>query len=312
MLGGRTKALFLIALAASSFLLTCSEADDPRSGRLVVIGSESVGRAMDDEAREFMAMYDKAEVRTVPIGSVAGLKAMFEAPPNQKGKDTLLAVSARPLTETERKTAAKLGFAPREYRIAMDGVAIIVNITNPVESLSLAQVRDLFAGRIRNWKEVGGADRAVRVVFGNPNSATYELMRDSVVQNAGLSPGTLHHDSMLAIIRTVREDPGAIGYCGSSYLYQNWLSQPPYPEPGIKGLALARTAAGPYVTPDPGTIYDKSYPLWRYIYLVSRREPKGVAAGFVTFAMSSQGQQALVRDGFAPATVKFIVNREEE
>ena len=77
-------------------------------------------------------------------------------------------------------------------------------------------------------------------------------------------------------------------------------------------MGLARTPAGPFVTPDPGTVYDKSYPLWRYIYLYARHEPKGIMSGFVTFVMSSKGQQVLVQQGLAPTTVKFIVNREAE
>ena len=137
-------------------------------------------------------------------------------------------------------------------------------------------------------------------------------MIERLVLPEWLAGSTQHFDSMVEIIRAVAQDKAAVGYCGSSYLYRDWLAQPPNPEPGIKALSLARTSAGPFVTPDPGTVYDKSYPLWRYIYLCARREPRGVMSGFVTFVMSSKGQQVLVRDGFAPATVKFIVNRESE
>jgi phosphate transport system substrate-binding protein len=315
MRNGRMLAMLLCALAALSTIISCTEEEDPTSGRITVVGSESVWRAMDDEAREFMTMYGKATVRAVGIGSVAGLKEMFEAP---RPKDTVLAVSTRPLFEAERAAAIKNGFEPKEFKVALDGIAIIVNAANPVESLTVDQVRDVFSGRIRNWCELGGPDLAIKVMFGQPNSATYQQLRDSVLHDAGLAASTRHFDSMYAIIRAVQNDKAAIGYCGSSYLYRDWLAKPPYPEPNIRALALARTAAGPvgagslFVPPDPGTIYDKSYPLWRYIYLIARREPKGAVGGFITFVMSSKGQQVLVRDGLAPATVKFIVNREGE
>jgi phosphate transport system substrate-binding protein len=306
---GRVIAVLLCALAASSFMLTCSDTEDPTSGRITVVGSESVRRAMENEAREFMAMYGKTTVRVLCTGSVTGLQTMFEAPGT---KDSIVAVSARPLSAPEREAALQRGFDPKEYRVAIDGIAIIVNAANPVESLSLEQVRDIFSGRIRNWQAVGGGRRPIRVFFGQPNSATYQQMRDSVLHDAGLTADAQHRDSMVAIIQAVQSDSTAIGYCGSSLLYRDWFVKPPYAEPGIKALALARTAAGPFVAPDPGTIYDKTYPLWRYVYLYTRREPKGPASGFVTFAMSAKGQRILVQDGLVPVTVKFIVNREGE
>ncbi|MEO0108470.1 MAG: PstS family phosphate ABC transporter substrate-binding protein [candidate division WOR-3 bacterium] len=305
---GRTQAL-ASASAALLIFLACSQATDPTSGRLVVIGSESVWRAMDSEAREFMAMYGKAVVRAVGVGSEAGLKALFEAP---VGKETLLAVSTRALTESEMAAATKQGWEPRQYRIALDGIAIIVNAANPVDELTLGQVRRLFSGQVRNWRELGGPDLPVRVIFGKPNSATYGYLRDSLLGETGLAPETQHFDSMYRIIEEVARDKGAIGYCSSSLLYRDWLAKPPNPEPGIRALSLGRDSTGPFVAPDPGTVYDKSYPLVRYVYVCSRHQPKGITSGFVTFLMSSKGQQVLARDGLAPATVKFIVKRDSE
>jgi phosphate transport system substrate-binding protein len=258
-----------------------------------------------------MAMYGRATARAIAVGSNDGLRQVFAAPLARH--DSLIAVSVRPLSETERQAATRQGYDPREYRIAMDGIAIIVNERNPVESLdfTLEQVRDVFSGRIRNWRELGGRNQPIRVCFGTPGSGTYTQLRDSVLGSAGLVPTVQSYDSMIQIIRAVQQDEAAIGYCGSAYLYRDLLAKPPIREPGIRALALARTRDGPFVTPDPGTVYDRSYPLWRYIYLITRREPKAAAGGFVTFAMSSRGQQVLVREGLAPVTVKFTVNRTE-
>src|SRR5512136_1021545 len=74
---GRLTMALMPVLAASALMLSCSEADDPTSGHVVVAGSESVWRAMDTEAREFMAMYGKATARAVGVGSNVGLKLMF-------------------------------------------------------------------------------------------------------------------------------------------------------------------------------------------------------------------------------------------
>jgi phosphate transport system substrate-binding protein len=315
--------LGLVPLLATLPFVSCTETDDLTSGRIVVVGSESVWRVMDDEAREFMAMYGKATVRAVGVGSVDGLKTLFETP---IAKETLLAVSARPLTEVELAAAKKQGFAPKEYKIARDGIAIIVNSANPVSELTLDQVRDIFSGRIRNWGELKSGDTIpnrggsghvpinlpIKVVFGQPNSATYQQMSDSVLKGAGLAPGTQNCQSMFDIIKAVASDKAAIGYCGSTYLYRDWLVKPPNPEPGIKALALARSADRDALPPDQGTIYDGSYVLGRDIYLIARREPKGIVSGFITFVMSAKGQQIAVADGLAPATVKLNVKREAE
>ena len=299
----------LLPLLATLLFISCTETDDLTSGRIVVVGSESVWRVMDDEAREFMAMYGKATVRAVKAGSVDGLKTLFETP---IARETLLAVSARPLTDVEKAAAKKQGFEPKEYKIARDGIAIIVNQANPVERLSLEQVRDVFAGRIRNWRELKGKDLPIRVVFGQPNSASYQQMNDLVLKGAGLAPETRSFPSMFDILKAVAEDKAAIGYCGSTYLYRDWLVKPPDPEPGIRAVALSRTAEDDALPPDQGTIYDGSYPLGRDIYLIARREPKGIVSGFITFVMSAKGQQIAVADGLAPATVKLNVNREAD
>jgi phosphate transport system substrate-binding protein len=318
-------------LLATLPFVSCTETDDLTSGRIAVVGSESVWRVMDDEAREFMAMYGKATVRAVGVGSVDGLKMLFETP---IAKETLLAVSARPLTDAELAAAKKQHFDPKEYKIARDGIAIIVNSANPVSELTLDQVRDIFSGRIRSWggvpqgegksgdspkRSVSGHvpshdkfDLPIKVIFGQPNSATYQQMSDSVLKGAGLAPETQNYQSMFDIIKAVASDKAAIGYCGSTYLYRDWLVKPPDAEPGIKALALARNADSDALPPDQGTIYDGSYVLGRDIYLIARREPKGIVSGFITFVMSAKGQQIAVADGLAPATVKLDVKREVE
>lgn len=301
--------LGLLPLLATLLFVSCTETDDLTSGRIAVVGSESVWRVMDDEAREFMAMYGKATVRAVGVGSVDGLRTLFETP---IARETLLAVSARPLTDVELAAAKKQGFDPKEYKIARDGIAIIVNSANPVSGLTLDQVRDIFSGRTRNWHELKGQDLPIKVIFGQPNSATYQQMSDSVLKGDGLAPGTQNYQSMFDIIKAVAADKAAIGYCGSTYLYRDWLAKPPDPEPGIKALELARSADSDSLPPDQGTIYDGSYVLGRDIYLIARREPKGIVSGFITFVMSAKGQQIAVADGLAPATVKLNVTREAE
>ena len=299
----------LLPLLATLLFISCTETDDLTSGRIVVIGSQSVWRVMDDEAREFMAMYGKATVRAVGVGSVDGLKTLFETP---IAKETLLAVSARPLSDGELAAAKKQGFDPQEYKIARDGIAIIVNSANPVSGLTLDQVRDIFSGRTRNWSELKGPNLPIKVIFGQPNSATYQQMSDSVLKGDGLAPGTQNYQSMFDIIKAVASDKAAIGYCGSTYLYRDWMAKPPDPEPGIKALALARSGDSDTLPPDQGTIYDGSYVLGRDIYLIARREPKGIVSGFITFVMSAKGQQIAVTDGLAPATVRLDVKREAE
>lgn len=299
----------LLPLLATLLFVSCTETDDLTSGRIAVVGSESVWRVMDDEAREFMAMYGKATVRAVGVGSVDGLRTLFETP---IAKETLLAVSARPLTDVELAAAKKQGFDPKEYKIARDGIAIIVNSANPVSGLTLDQVRDIFSGRTRNWHELKGQDLPIKVIFGQPSSATYQQMSDSVLKGDGLAPGTQNCQSMFDIIKAVAADKAAIGYCGSTYLYRDWLAKPPDPEPNIKALELARSADSDTLPPDQGTIYDGSYVLGRDIYLIARREPKGIVSGFITFVMSAKGQQIAVADGLAPATVKLNVTREAE
>lgn len=311
---GRMTAFLVCLVAASCFIMSCPGSEDLTSGRITVIGSESAWRVMYDEAREFMAMYGNASVKVLSGGSLAALNALFDM---KLARESVLCVSTRPLTPAESASAVKRGFNPKQYRVALDGIAIIVNEKNPVESLTVDQLRDIFTGKIRDWNEILYGPKAgmkksypIHVKFGKANSASYERLQDSVLGGAPLAAGTVQFDSMFGIIQAVAGDPDAIGYCGSTYINREWVPLPVKSEPGIKPLALARTGDGPFVPPDQGTLYDRSYPLSRYVYLITRQEPKGPVSGFITFVMSAKGQRIAVEDGWAPATVELKADRE--
>lgn len=291
------KKLWLILVAV---VLGCKPYDVMISGSLTIQGSDSALPLMLDEAAFFMDLYPKATIKVLGGGSAAGLNALFN-------RQAQIAVTSYPIDEKTLELAKTAGVNPKEYKIALDGISIIVNLRNPVTKLTLPQLAGIFSGRIKNWQEVGGPDLPMRVFIRTGTSGTYEYFRVTVLETTGYSVQAIPVETNKAIVDSVMANPAAIGYVGMAYTYRAY--EPLTPEDRLRVIALAKDKDSSYVQPNQETVFNKTYPLGRNLYFYTNGEPKTLDAGFITFVTSTKGQKIVAADGLVPATVPIKIQK---
>ena len=175
-----------------------------------------------------------------------------------------------------------------EIPVARDGVTIDVHGTNSVPTLTIAQVRDIYMGRITNWKQVGGKDATI-LLYGRENSSgTYGFFKELVLGNRDFSDRLQALPGTSAVVNAVSKDPNGIGYGGAAYAK------------GVREVPLKKDDGSPAVEPSLATVADGSYPLSRYLFFYTRQKPAGDAKKFVDWVLSPEGQKIAGAVGYFP------------
>jgi phosphate transport system substrate-binding protein len=167
--------------------------------------------------------------------------------------------------------------------IAKDAIVVIVHPTNRVSNLSLDHVSQIFSGKIKNWKEVGGYSHPIVLVTREEGSGTREAFQKFVMKREEISLGSLVQDSNGAIRQVVSGDPNAIGYISLGLVNNK-----------VKALKIAG------VEPDPATIENGTYTLVRPFLFVFNGKPEGKAKAFLEFVLSPEAQNLLQKEGLVP------------
>jgi phosphate transport system substrate-binding protein len=175
-----------------------------------------------------------------------------------------------------------------ETAVARDGVTIYVHESNAVPALSLAQVRDIYMGRITNWKQVGGRDATI-LLYGRENSSgTYGFFKEMVLGNRDFADRLQALPGTSAVVNAVSKDPNGIGYGGAAYAK------------GVREVPLRKDDKAPPVLPSLASVSDGSYPLSRYLFFYTRQKPAGDVKKFVDWVLSAEGQKIVGAVGYYP------------
>lgn len=167
--------------------------------------------------------------------------------------------------------------------VARDGIALVVNNANPVKDLTMEQIRGVFCGKIRNWKELGGADHAITVVSREAGSGTRSSF-EQIVKDISLTKDAIIQDSNGTIRETVIMDANAIGYLSHGLLNEK-----------LKAV----TVHGAACTTEE--VVAGRYPIVRPVYLLTRGEPTGACKAFIDYVCSAEGQKTIKDSGLIPA-----------
>jgi len=258
-------------------------------GPVIVKGSntfgEELGPALIDAYR---AAHPDAAVSLESHGSDTGLAALFAGTCD-------IATSSRRVTDDERRLARSRGLKLKVYLVGFYGVAVIVHRENPVNDLTDSQVRDLFTGRVTNWKEVGGPDLPVHRCIRDPPSGTYLGFQELAMERLPYAPEARRLPRYADIAAAVAQDKGAIGY----------VSMPVADSPGIRAVRINRVPISVL------TVNDEDYPYARAVRFVTfaGHEPKG-AVDFIHFALSPAGQKVLAATGFVGRFEQPLISPE--
>lgn len=238
-------------------------------------------------AERYMSENPQVRISVTGGGSGTGIAALING-------TVQIANASREMSGEELAEAKKNGITPVRFTVALDAIAVVANLRNPVSGLTLQQLSDMYTGKITRWSEVGGEDGPVVLLSRESNSGTYVYFLEQVVRLGNskskslFSPETLLMPSSQGIGTEVQQNPHALGYDGLGYVTSDQ-----------KTIAVARTAAGPYVLPSVRTVLDKSYPVSRPLYMYTAGEPTGEVKKYLDWIVGDG--QKLVRDvGFVP------------
>lgn len=250
-----------------------------RSGKggITCAGSTSVEPFAERLAELYMQSHHGVKVSVQGGGSSAGIRAI-------QNKICEIGMSSRELKPEEKGLT--------EIPIAHDAIALIVNARNRVPGITLQQARDVFAGHIRNWRELGGDDKPITVITREEGSGTRASFEEQVMaagrpKGADGSPSpepfaadALVQDSNGAVREVVADDPDALGYISFGLIDQR-----------VRALALGGTM------PDENSVKSGRYPIVRRFLFLTNGEPSGPTKDFIDYVLSPDGQKALVEEG---------------
>jgi len=247
------------------------------AGNIVIKGSTTVLPIAQKVAEVYMKANPDVRISISGGGSGNGIKALIDG-------STDIADSSRFIKSKEVKLAIEKGRYPVPFAVAYDCIVPVVHPSNFVSNLSMEQLKAIYEGEIKNWKELGGPDRKIVVISRDTSSGTYEVWHEKVMKKARVYPGALLQASNGAVVQAVAKNKNAIGYIGLGYL-----------DPSIKAL----TVNG--VKGSEETTLNSTYPISRPLYMFTAGWPKGDTLNFINFVTHPQKGQKYVADaGYVP------------
>ena len=267
------KRVLLSAVVASTLGLSSLAV---HAGNVTVNGSTTVLPAMQKISENFMKQNPTIQVSISGGGSGHGVKAMME-------KTTDIAMSSRDLKSAEVEKLKAAGAQAIRYVVAIDAIVPVIHPSNKVNELSLEQIRDIYAGRITNWKQVGGQDARITVVNRDSSSGTFETWESLVMKKERVQKRALLQASNGAVLQTVAKNKNAIGYVGLGYLVKD-----------IKPVTISG------VTASMKTAENRTWPISRELYLFTNGHPTGEAKKLIDYTLSKDGQRSVKEVGFVP------------
>lgn len=253
----------------------------PAPKKITVKGSDTMVILAQKWAEVYMKSHPQAVVQVTGGGSGTGISALINGA-------TDICNSSRPMKQSEmdklKDRYASLGI---EIPCAKDGVTIFLNESNPVKELTLKQLGNIFSGKTRNWKEVGGPDEDIKLYGRENSSGTYVFFKDNVVKtdyaaSCQTLPGTA------AVVNAVSKDKFGIGYGGAAYAA------------GVKHCLVKKDDKSPGYFANAETVKSGQYPITRYLYMYLCNRPTGEIKAYIDWILSPDGQKLVTEIGYFP------------
>jgi phosphate transport system substrate-binding protein len=258
------------------------------SGTIENKGSDTIVNLALAWAETYQEEHPEVSISVTGGGSGTGIAALINGTVD-------IANASRQIKAEEIEAAQANGNDPVEFVIARDAIAVIVNLENPVNELTLSQISDMYSGVINNWQEVGGENRPIVRLSRETNSGTHvyfleEVLRLGDKNNTTLfATNTLLMPSSEGISAEIRQNPNAIGYDGLGYVTDE-----------MKVIAIARSAGEDYILPSAETVNNGQYPIARDLYMYTDGQPTGVVKTYLDWILSPESQAIVTELGFVP------------
>jgi phosphate transport system substrate-binding protein len=249
--------------------------------KITVKGSDTMVILAQKWAELYMKKNPSATIQVTGGGSGVGITALING-------TTDICNSSRPMKQTEiEKLKARYNTLGVSIPCAKDGITIFLNEANKVQELTIKQLSDIYQGKIRNWKELGGNDAEIRLYGRENSSGTYTYFHDEVVK-ADYAATVQSLPGTAAVVNAVKKDVNGIGYGGAAYAV------------GVKHAKVKKDAVSQAVLPTPETIGKGEYPITRFLYMYLRNRPTGETKKYIDWILSQEGQMVVTEVGYFP------------
>jgi phosphate transport system substrate-binding protein len=245
-------------------------------------GSDTVLPLSQMEAENYMKKNSNTSITVTGGGSGVGLSALLSG-------TTDIAQSSRKMKIEEKQKMIDAGKPIKEVIIAKDALSVIVNSGNKVSQLTREQLEGIFTGKITNWKEVGGEDLGIVVYSRETSSGTYEFFKEHVLDKKNFATTALLMPATGAIVQSVSQTNGAIGYVGLAYA-----------DKSVKSLKVSYDKGVTFVEPNIANAINLTYPITRPLYYYYLTSTEKTVKPFVDFILSAEGQQLVRTEGYVP------------
>ncbi|MEI9961675.1 MAG: phosphate ABC transporter substrate-binding protein [Limisphaerales bacterium] len=270
----KIKLTFIALLAAATLA---------QAGNITVKGSDTLVILAQKWAEIYMSQHADVKIQVSGGGSGVGFAAL-------QNQTTDLCNASRKAKAAEIANCVKaFGKRPTEYKVALDGLSVYVSADNPLKELTVAQISDIFTGKVKNWKEIGGLDAPITVYSRENSSGTYEFFKEHVLKGQDFAASAQTMPGTAAILQAVSKDKGGIGYGGAAY------------GEGAKHLLVKKDDASPAIEPTEENVVNGTYPIWRYLFIyVNPALDKGEIAAYLNWIRSDDGQKIVKDVGYFP------------
>lgn len=266
-----------LLVAAIVFALISMSVSAVWAGSIQLNGSTTILPIAQKITEAYMKEFPDVSISVSGGGSGNGIKALIEGTAD-------IANSSRFIKDEEVKLAIEKGAYPVPFGIAYDSIVPVVHPDNAVKDLTLDQLKSIYMGKTRNWKDIGGPDGQIVVISRDTSSGTYEIWEEKVMKKERVSPAALLQASNGAIMQVVSKNKLAIGYVGIGYVDKT-----------VKALKVNG------IEGNEETTLTGKFPISRALYMFTRGWPSGDALHFINYVMNPQKGQKFVREaGFVP------------
>jgi phosphate transport system substrate-binding protein len=272
----------IAGLALAAFAGVAMHSSAAVAGSVTIKGSDTMVILGQRWAEDYMKKNPGTSIQVTGGGSGTGISALING-------TTDICQASRTMSQAEKeKLRDRYSTTGTETVVARDGLSVYASATNPLGELTLDQLKQIYAGKVTNWKDLGGPDAKIIVYSRENSSGTYVFFKEHVLKGADYTPRAQTMPGTAAVVNAVAKEKFGIGYGGAAYAK------------GIKIIKIKKDAASPGVLPDVANVKSGSYALSRGLFFYTRNKPSGDIKSFIDWVLSPTGQAVVSKVGYFP------------
>jgi phosphate transport system substrate-binding protein len=274
--------------------------ETPTRGNIRIISDESFQPLIETEVFTFTHLYSNAKIKPE-------FKPEYDVINDFMNDSVKVIVTSKKLTDYQIQYLRDTQIIARTSTYAYDALALITNHDNKDTLLKYGNVKDIFQGKLKKWKDINEKSKLgnINVIFDNTKSGNIRYFKELFDIKDTLGSNFFAVNSNTEVLNFVSRNPDALGIISVNWISDrnDSLTMSFVKKVNVIAVSQQYINDGSYYRPHQGFIYDKSYPFVREIYLISRETFAGLGSGFINWACGEQGQRVVLKSGLVPATM---------